>query len=404
MTRPHTYDPSDPAFQVDPYPTLVWLREHDPLHVMPNGVVVATRHADVAVLLRDPACARELPPRLLARVSTGTGPTAEAFGRAIIARDPPVHTRLRRLMAPPFRRRLIERLRGRIAALVEGLLHLAETGGSDVIDIVGDVALLLPYQVNCDLLGLPVEEAEVLRPWVKAIERVSMPFPPRDAVAQADAAVLAFRDYMTARLDEVATTDASSVLAMFADARDGDDTLTREEVVDNAIGLFPAGAETVTGLIGNVVLSLLDSPDQLVRVRRDRSLVAPAIEESLRLDSPINAAYRWTIAAVEVPSGSIRQRRLVVLSLAGANRDPAVFVDPDRFDVLRDSSNHVALGAGRHVCLGEHLGRLQADVTLNVLLDRYGDLRLAGAPERLRSVELRGLARLPVQVVRRAIG
>lgn len=396
--QPLAYDPTNVAFQTNPYPVLAALRDDDPLHLTPAGIQVVSRYEDVAPLLRDSRCAREFPPRLFA-LSSGTGPTAESIARAIISRDPPAHTRLRRLMAAPFTAPRIRLLRARAARLADDLLDQAEDGRQGRFDLITAVAARLPYMLNCEILGLPVGEHEVLRPWVKAIEHASMPFPPPDAVAASDAAVVEFRCYIEDVFAGRRSAGDDGLLAELARAERRQAGFTRDELIDNAIGLFPAGAETSTNLVGNAVLALIEAPDQLQRVRDDRSLVPAAIEETLRFESPIIAAYRWTTERIETNNGSIRARRIVVLSLAGANRDPRVFARPDRLDIDRDNvDQHLAFGAGRHLCLGAHLARMQAETVLGRLLDRYPEMEVDGRPVRTRSVELRGLDSLPLRV------
>ncbi|MBB4764913.1 cytochrome P450 [Amorphoplanes digitatis] len=395
-----TYDPTDPGFQEDPYPLLARLREEDPLHLTPDGIQVVTRYSDVRALLRESACVREFPARRYALSGRG-GATAQSFARAIVSRDPPAHTRLRGLLSPPFTPGAARALRATVETLVDTLFDEAEARHGAVIDIMRDVADRLPYLVNCVVLGLPTAEYRTLAPWVTAIEDASVPSPPPEAVLASDRAIEALRDYLTPFFLGHRRPDPDGLLARLAGTDHTGSGFSRDELVDNAIGLFPAGAETVTGLIGNLVWLLAGDPEQWDLVRRDPAARPRAIEEALRFESPINVAYRWATAEVTVDSGVITGGRVLVLSLAAANRDPRVFAHPDRFDCRPTGRTpNVAFGSGRHVCLGAHLARLQGEAVLDRLLRRYPGLQLAGAPVRKPSVELRCLQRLPVRLAR----
>lgn len=228
-----------------------------------------------------------------------------------------------------------------------------------------------------------------------------MPSPPLEAMEASDRAVEALRAYMRPFFAGDRQPTPGRLLSRLVRMVGQDAGFPADELIDNAIGLFPAGAETTTGLIGNAVSQLLAAPDLLAKVRRDETLTARVVDEALRFDSPINAAYRWAVERITLGSDSTRPGRVLILSLAGANRDPRAFDDPGRFDIRRRGRYpHVAFGVGRHVCLGAHLARLQAEVTIHCLLRRYDTIEIAGPPVRKRSVELRCLAQLPVQVVR----
>ncbi|MFY1669576.1 cytochrome P450 [Plantactinospora sp. WMMB334] len=342
---------------------------------------------------------REFPSRRYA-LSGRAGATAQSFARAVVSRDPPAHTQLRGLLSPPFTPGAARTLRGTVESLVDALLDDAESRHGQVIDVMRDVADQLPYLVNCVILGLPTTDYRMLAPWVAAIEDASVPSPTSEAVQASDCAIEAFRDYLTPYFSGDRRPDPAGLLARLADADGGERGFSRAELVDNAIGLFPAGAETVTGLVGNLVWLLLDDPEQWDLVRRDPAARPRAIEEALRFESPINVAYRWVTEDVTVQSGVIAGGRVVVLSLAAANRDPGVFTHPDRFDCRPGRVPNVAFGSGRHVCLGAHLARLQGEVVIERLLRRYPGLTLADSPVRKHSVELRCLQRLPVRLAR----
>ena len=394
-----SYDPSNAEFQIDPYPVLTRLRDEDPLHTNRNGFQVVTRYEDVVPLLRDRRCSSEFPSRRFAEAGR-LGFTAQAFARAIVHREAPDHTNLRHLLAEPFSQRGVAGLRATIEELVNGLLDEAEGRDPDRIDLIGAVAVDLPYLVNYALLGVPVDDHRQFFAWIQDIERASMPMPTTEALATSNEAITCLRAY----LDYVAFGINAEHNCLLAELITQAPTkgFSREVLVDNAIGLFAAGAETVTGLIGNTIHTLLEWPDELDRLRAEPLSIPAVVNEILRFESPINTSYRWTIGDIAVPSGTVKEGTFVYLSLASANRDPRAFANPEVFDPRRRKRDHVAFGSGRHLCLGARLARLQGEIVLERVLERYSEFRLGGPPERRRSVELRGFEVLPLAVSRRS--
>lgn len=392
---PVVYDPFDAGFHDDPHPTWAALREREPMHRTAMGIYVLSRYEDVWALLRDRRCGRDIPIELV-RMATGDGPGAERFVTNMINREGGDHTRLRKLMALPFTPGRVRDLRPRTEALVAELL--ADVDGR--FDVVTEVAHVVPVLVICDLLGLPREDRELVRPWATAMADASVMFPPEEVRLANDQALLSFAAYFEDLLaGRRSYADDGLFAALVAAEADGD-RLDREELIVNATLLFFAGFETTTNLIGTAVLTLLEHPDELARLRKDPSLLPTAVEEVLRFDGPLQSAPRMTHAPIETSVGPLKANRVIELAIGAANRDPRAFDDPDRFDVGRSPNHHLGFGSGAHFCLGSHLARLEGQVVLGALVDTFASIEQAGPAVRKRSPGIRGLDSLPIDVRR----
>jgi cytochrome P450 len=324
--------------------------------------------------------------------------------------EPPEHTRLRALVASAFARGHVERLRPRVAVLAGTLLDAA---GPD-LDLIGDFAEPLPVQLIAELLGVPESDRPLLRPWSAAIVRMYEFDPPTGVERAAVRAAAEFADYvrvLARRRRADPRNDLISHLATIDDDRwrDGPGRhpprrsrrgLTEDELVASAILLLNAGHEASVNAFGNGIVALLRHPDELRRLRGapDR-LLAPAVEEMLRYDAPLQWFERT--ATVEVPLGegvTVPAGRRVAVLLGAANRDPAVFTEPARFDVGRDPNPHLDFGAGLHFCLGSPLARLELAGALAALLRRAPTLDLAGEPQRRPGFVLRGYRSVPARL------
>ena len=389
------YDPFAPSFHDDPYPTWAALRENEPMHRTQIGTYVLTRHEDVFTLLRDRRLGRDIPPHLV-RLAAGDGDLAEFFTSNLLNKEAPDHTRLRKLMVLPFTPKLIKDLRESVERLVDELLDATDDHD---IDVVRDLGGVLPVLVICELLGLPPEDRERVRPWAVALANASTVFPPDDVRSAADAALQEFKAYFEDQIPKV-REHGRGLLAALAVAEADGDRLSHDELIVNAVLLFFAGFETTTNLIGNGMLALLGEPAEMHRLRDDPRMLPTAVDELLRYDSPLQSSLRITHDDVELPTGRIKANRVIELSLAAANRDPRAFNDPDHLDIGRADNPHVAFGSGVHFCLGAHLARLEGEAAFGGLLRRYDSIELAGAPVRKASASIRGLESLPVRVSR----
>jgi cytochrome P450 len=406
----NAFDFTRPAFRRDPYETYRQLREAAPLHRIERGrsrFWVLTRHADLVGILRDPRMSVEraqqpkVPPTLSGVDLETLHPVARAlrvFARVMLFRDPPDHTRLRGLASKAFTPRMVEALRPRIRELVDELLAPLEAGAP--FDAVQDLAEPLPILVIAELLGLPASDRKDLKRWsddLAAMLDGSIAQQHLGAAVRSGSEVIAYlREHLEARRHAPRDDLLSAMLA----ARERDENLDDEEILATALLVMGAGHETTTNLIGNGVLACSRHPDVSALLRREPALLPNAVEEVLRYDAPVQATSRVTKAPLACHGQTIEPGEEIGLLLGAANRDPAVFPDPDRFDVRRSDNRHVSFGFGIHFCLGAGLARLEAQLALGGLLARAPRLEAACTEEELAwrpGWLLRGLTRLPIR-------
>lgn len=379
-------DLADPDVVADPYPRFAALRQRAPLARHSGlGMYVATGYEQCAQVLRERGMGRTFQPRV---------PAAEwetfnwLHADAILENEPPTHTRLRRLVQGAFGRGHVERLRPRVEALTTGLLdrcaeRLSEAGSFDVI---AELAEPLPVLVIAELLGWPEADRHLLRPWSQAIVKMYEV----DRTPEQEAAAIRASDDFAAYTEQLAAERTShpddDLLSDLVRARDGADRLTTRELIATVVLLLNAGHEASVNGFGNGIVSLLESG-------RAAGAVAPLIDEMLRHDSPLQMFVRTAFTDVEITGTTIRAGESVAALLGAANRDPAVFDQPDRFVPERDPNRHLAFGLGIHFCLGAPLARLELAVGVEALLRRFGPLRVAEAHRRPTFV-LRGYERV----------
>jgi cytochrome P450 len=377
----------------DPHSVHARLRAQHPVApvMMPGGMPVwlVTGYSEARAALADPRLRKRMP---------GWHPEPDSIFATLdvhmLNSDPPDHERLRRLVNKAFTPRHVEGLRPRISAITEGLLD--DLSGRPEVDLLASFAFPLPITVICELLGVPAGDRDDFRAWSASI--VSDTVAPVVFQEHATAMIRYFKALLAAKRREPADDLLSALLA----ARDEGDALSENELVSMAFLLLVAGHETTVNLISSGVLALMLNPAELARLRADPAVTGAAVEELLRHVSPVNdATYRIAAEPIEIGGMRISPGDPVLVALSGANRDPARFGDPDRLDLGRDSSGHLAFGHGIHYCLGAPLARLEAEIAFTSLLARFGSIRLAVPADSLRwrpSSLIRGLESLPVRL------
>ena len=367
-------DFSDPAFLRDPYPELGLLRERAAVSWHAGtGRWLAASHAAADAVLRD---------RRLGRFWRDREPTEawEPFNllhrNQMMENEPPVHTRLRSLVAKAFARGHVERLRPAVAAEAASLL--AEAGPE--FDLLADVAEPLAVTVIAELLGVPAADRHRLRPWSAAIVRMYEVTRTPQTEAAALEACREFAAYLGDLAARRRADPRDDLISHLVAVRDGTDRLSGEELVASAILLLNAGHEASVNALGGGVVALLRHPDQLARLRNDRTLVPAAVEEMIRYDPPLHMFIRTAAEPVRISDVTMAPGEEIAALLGAANRDPGVFRDPDAFDVSRDPNPHLGFGAGLHFCLGAPLARIEAQAGLAALLDHAARLDLAAEP------------------------
>ena len=388
---------TDPDVIPDPYPLMRELRESAPIFRTASGDQwVLTRHRDCRAVLRDPRFGSPEPGDSTSAI-TPSAVAGEDRVRSMLFLNPPDHIRIRSLVSRAFTPRRVEAMRESIVALTDETIEpVAAGGGGDLMD---GLAFPLPANVISELVGVPREDRDWLRPLVADLSATLEPLTSDEVQRRAAESGEKVRRYLNDLIEDRRRDPRDDLLSGLIAASDGEDRLTQEEVVVTTILIYAAGFETTTNLIGNMVLTLLRHPDQLDRLRADRSLVSSAVEEVLRFESPVQLDGRIANESVDLDGHTVEAGQMVMTLLGAANRDPEAVDDPDSFDVGRDEIPLLSFGSGIHYCLGASLARLEGQVVLERLLERFGrwELEEPDPPWRNR-MTLRGLDRLPVRL------
>lgn len=389
----------DPAFREDPHPVLDDLRERDPAHhdaLM--GSWFLTRQADVQPLLQnrdlavDPRKANEN--SMIRRLA---GDQLDDGNASMLFLDPPDHDRLRGLVNKAFTPRAVEAMAPRIQEIADQLLD--RLAGRAEFDVIADYSAPLPTIVIAEMLGIDPADQAQFKIWSDQIVKSLNPFisaEERTLVQQADQE---FGAYLVAAVEERRRDRRADLITGLIEAEEGGQQLTNDEIVTMVGLLLAAGNVTTTDLIGNGVLALLQNPEQLRLLREDPSLIKNAVEEMLRYDPPVMQTGRIATGDIDIAPGCpVHKGESIGLSLSASNHDPAVHPDPHRFDIQREDVQHVSFGGGRRYCLGAPLARLEAQIGVGALVQRFPGLRLdpAAKIEHRGMPVFRGLLRLPV--------
>ena len=376
LERPALAELADPAILPDPYPVLAGLRAASPFAEFDGAFVVVGRHADCSAVLRHPNASSERSKSLVAPAA----PRRTRDRPSFLSLDPPDHTRLRRLVSKAFTPRTIARLEPRIRAITSELLTAAGAAGQ--LEVVSQLAYPLPVRIISEMLGVPVEDHPRFAGWSARLAHSLQPgfgVDPAEALARAEAAEVASDEFATYFRELIAirrARPAQDLLSEMIAAEDDGEKLTEDELIATCVLLLVAGHETTVGLISNAILALLRHPDQLAALRADPTLAAGAVEETLRYDAPVQMTARVARGGMQVGPVTARDGALVLLLLAAAGRDPEMFADPDRFDIRRGASSHLAFAAGPHFCLGAPLARLEATIAIESFARRMQDPEL----------------------------
>ncbi len=394
------FNPLAPEFIRDPYPYYERLRTTDPMHLTPFGMYVASRHAEVSLVLRDKRFGKEYVERTIRRYGPKImeEPVFRNFGLTMLQQDPPDHTRLRGLVVKAFTARRVEDMRPRIQQVVDETLDRIIPRGK--MDLIEDFAFRLPVTIICDMLGIPEDHRETFYAGSRDSGRILEPVPMTPDEIKAGNARNAMAAMYFQQLFELRRKQPGDDLTtQLVQAEEDGSKLTNEELTANIILLFGAGHETTVNLIGNGLLALHRNPEQLALLKADPGLITNAIEEFLRYDSSVQSTGRVALEDIDDLAGKKIPKGEAVLCLLGsANRDPAVYPDrPDRLDITRPNVRPLSFGGGIHFCLGAQLARIEAEIAIATLLRRLPDLRLDDAenPEWRPTFVLRGLKRLP---------
>jgi cytochrome P450 len=390
------YNPFDPAVRANPYPTYARLRAEAPIHRNPAlGLAAVSRYEDVMAVLKNPSAFSSRAMRdLFTQGAREVMSDANIAGETLIGSDPPVHTRLRKIVNRAFTPSRIAALEGRVRGVTDELVGRFEQRGS--CDLMSELAVPLPVTLIAEILGVDSERQRDFKRWSDdlLLAGTGQPTP-----KQAERIVISDEElgqWIDEVVEERRAFPKDDLISTMVAAESTEDVMTAEEIGNLIVILLIAGNETTTNLIANAMLALLAHPEQLDTLVACPELVPLAVEEALRYDSPVQLTLRRATADVELAGGKLAEGEMVAVLVSSANRDERQFADASRFDLARDTRGHVAFGFGTHFCVGAGLARLEARVALEALVTRlariervetaldYGTSLIVRGPRRLR--------------------
>ncbi len=397
------FNPFAPGMLANPYDMYRAMREQDPIHwseMMESWVL--TRYDDIDAVLTDSRFSADRT-RAQTRFAQMMKEQQEQFGpmsnaQTMLTSDPPDHTRLRRLVSKAFTPRAVENLRPRIQQIVDYLLVEAAERGE--FDVVHDLAYPLPVIVIAEMLGVPPEDRHRFKEWSDTVvATLGGPFTPPEVMEAGRVAIDELAKYLGNVIAERRAEPRNDLVSGLIASEEGGQVLSEEEIFSTCILLLIAGNETTTNLIGSSMLALFRNPDQMERLRNEPSLISSAVEELLRYTGPVHGTGRVPKQDVKVAGHTFHEGEMVFTLVAAGNRDPSHYANPEKLDVTRNPTDHLAFGDGIHFCLGAPLARAEAQISIGSLLQRFPKLRLLDEdPEWGGTFIIRGVKRLNVAV------
>ena len=390
-----------PDFYANPFPVYAALREREPVRRMPDGSWFLTRYADLVAVYRDAhAFSSDKKVEFTPKYGAGS-PLLAHHTTSLVFNDPPLHTRVRKLIMGALTRRAIAEMEPGLVQLVDQLLDgLEAKGGGDLIE---DFAAAIPVEIIGNLLGVPHEERGPLRDWSLAILGALEPRLTPEQEERGNRSVAEMLEYLrglVARRRKEPGDPEHDVLTRLIQGEQGGEQLSEHELLQNCIFILNAGHETTTNLIGNALVALQEWPEQkalllrAIGTRPDWDALEPAmtlaVDEFLRFESSNQLGNRRALKAVDIGGVRLDEGALVTLCIGAANRDPAQFERPDELDLTRANNRHLAFGFGIHQCAGLSLARLEGRVAIGRFLARFPDYRLTAPPERGGRARFRG--------------
>jgi len=379
----------------DPYPYFSALRETAPLHELDGGAIFLSRYDDVVAVYRDARASSDK--KVEFKPKFGDSPLYEHHTTSLVFNDPPLHTRVRRLIMGALNQRAIARMESQVTALVDGLLEDLRPG--ETLDAIERFAARIPVEVIGNLLDIPRGERAPLRAWSLAILSGLEPQPTPEMLERGNRAVREFVASLEVLIEARRRHPGDrevDVLTRLIEGEAGGEKLSAAELHHNCIFMLNAGHETTTNLIGNGLWLLSQREQDVKRLRADPSLIPGAVEEMLRFEGPIQLNNRRLTAPMTIGGRELPAETLITIGIGAANRDPRQFADAERFDLARKPNRHVAFGHGDHACAGMNVARMEARIAFARLLGRFSRIEPAGAPARDRRVRFRGFRNLPL--------
>jgi cytochrome P450 len=370
-------------FLADPYPTLHQLREEDPVHWSDSiGGWILTRYDDIVATFKDVShysnegrlakAVEHLPAESRKRFKVFEDYYHE---KSLLHSDPPDHTRIRALVVKTFNASQVESMRPRIQAIIDQLIDAVQENKR--MDVIKDIAFPLPFSVLGSILGVPFSDQMDVKDWADGLLLFQGSNKPREEILErSQRSLVSIRAYLTELVQERRRRPREDLLSKLVAAESEGNKLSEQELIYTCITLLVAGHETTTSLIGNGLYALLRHPDQWQLLREDPSLLGPAIEEILRYESPVARQPRLMKEDAELNGKHISKGQIVFQMLNAANRDPAYFTNPDKFDLRRQNNRHIAFGVGIHFCVGAMLARTEAQIVFRAVIERLPKIQL----------------------------
>ena len=387
-----------PDFYDNPFPYYRALREHEPVKRMNNGSYFLTRYDDLVAVYKNHKVFSS-DKKIEFKPKYGDSLLYEHHTTSLVFNDPPLHTRVRRLIAGALTPRAIAEMEAGLVTLVDQLItRIARKGEGDLIE---EFAAAIPLEIIGNLLGVPHDERGPLRDWSLRILGALEPVVTPAAFERGNSAVKDFLAYLDGLIGKRCANPGDpvrDVLTRLTQGEDDGERLSAKELLHNCIFLLNAGHETTTNLIGNGLVALYQHPQQRASLIEHPELIKTAIEEVLRYESSNQLGNRITTETVEIGGVVMPPETPVTLCIGAANRDPAQFPDPDRFDSARSPNRHIAFGTGIHQCAGMNLARLEGMIAISHFLTRFPDYQLAGAPVRGGRARFRGYLHVPARI------
>jgi cytochrome P450 len=386
------------SFYDDPYPTYATLRSVSPVHRLPDGSFFLTRHADLDRIYRDTTTFSS-DKKIEFKPKFGDSPLYEHHTTSLVFNDPPLHTRVRKIITGALTPRAIADMEGGLVAVVDSLLDQIDSTGK--ADLIADFATAIPIEMIGNLLAIPHEQRGPLRGWSLAILGALEPAPTAPMLHSGNQAVRDFLSYLKGlvadRRRKPGDPSSDVLTRLIGQGLDGV-PLTESELLQNCIFILNAGHETTTNLIGNGLQLLIEWPDQRRALLEDPELIKPAVEEFLRFESSNQLGNRRTTVETQMGGINLPAGTLLNLCIGAANRDPEQFADPNRLHLARKPNRHLAFGSGAHQCVGLNLARLEGKIAISRFVARFPNSRTAGPAVRGGRARFRGFASIPIEV------
>lgn len=383
---------TDPRFIDNPFPTYARLRRESPVHRNPDGTYFVTRHSDVIRVFRGKEMSNIKDELFLTKF--GPTPIYEHFVNLMVFKDPPEHSRIRKVVARAFTPAALAGYEPRVEQAIDDLFEKASAKGR--MDLIGDFGYVLPMTVIAVMLGVPPSDRDLFVRWSAGVSQSLEPYSPPDLVNHASKLVDEFKAYLGNLANERRRKPGDDLMTMLVEAEQDGERISELELVHNASFLLAAGHETTSSLIGSGTIALMRFPDQMELLRSRPELAEQAVEELLRYDSPNQIGGRMPTVDVDFSGIPIPAGTFIWVSNGAANRDPDQFADPERVDITRTPNPHLAFGYGIHSCLGAALARLEGRCAFRRLVSVFPTLRLDGEPVRRPRTRHRGYVSIPV--------